>query len=64
MYVKHQVPPEIPDNKPDLLREELYGQLVPDLNAFSLTYEATFRYDLHEHLASLYITIPYQMDGK
>ena len=64
VYVKHQVPPEIPDNKPDLLREELYGQLVPDLNAFSLTYEATFRYDLHEHLASLYITIPYQMDGK
>lgn len=60
VFIKHAVSPDIPDDKNDLLREAPYAQFVPDLNQFSRLYEATFRYDLHNHLASLYLTIPYQ----
>jgi len=60
VFIKHAVSPDIPDDKNDLLQEAPYAQFVPDLNQFSRLYEATFRYDLHNHLASLYLTIPYQ----
>lgn len=43
----------------DFLRYEPYGQIVPALNAFSTAYDASFRYDLKEHMVSLYLTIPY-----
>ncbi|MCI7599750.1 MAG: hypothetical protein MSS75_01650 [Megasphaera sp.] len=60
VFIKHAVSPDIPDDKNDLLQEEPYAHFVPDLNRFSRIYEATFRYDLHDHLVSLYLTIPYQ----
>lgn len=60
VFIKHQVSSDIPDGKSDLLQEEPYSQFVPELNTFSQAYDATFRYDLHEHLASLYLTIPYR----
>ena len=64
VFIKHAVSPDIPDDKNDLLQEEPYSQFVPELNTFSQAYDATFRYDLHEHLASLYLTIPYRIDWK
>ena len=60
VFIKHAVSPNNQDDKNDLLQEAPYAQFVPDLNQFSRLYEATFRYDLHNHLASLYLTIPYQ----
>jgi len=59
IIVKHWIAEDDAAEDTDFLRYEPYGQIVPALNAFSIAYDASFRYDLKEHMVSLYLTIPY-----
>lgn len=59
IIVKHWIAEDDAAEDTDFLRYEPYGQIVPALNAFSTAYDASFRYDLKEHMVSLYLTIPY-----
>lgn len=59
IIVKHWIAEDDAAEDTEFLRYEPYGQIVPALNAFSIAYDASFRYDLKEHMVSLYLTIPY-----